>query len=108
MSIVSIQRKSGLQKKMYRAVAGDRQSFGSTMGQALDALTSDWGDAVRQAAILIERFEPDEFFTEEQQVRKSNLMSRRTKLSPTERAELEALLDTELDATIARTDRLVP
>jgi hypothetical protein len=77
------------------------------MGQALDALTADWGDAVPEAAIIIQKFEPDEFFTEAQQHRKQELMARRKKLSPAERAELEAILDAELDATVARTDRLV-
>ena len=77
------------------------------MGQALDALTADWGDTVREAAILIQRLDPDDYFTEAQQLRKAELMAHRTKLSPAERAELEAILDAELDATVARTDQLV-
>ena len=107
MSTISIHRQKGGNKGIFRAAATGRQCFGATMGQALDALTADWGDSVREAAIIIERLEPDEFFTEAQQTRKSELMARRTKLSEAERSELEAKLDAELDATIARTDRLV-
>jgi hypothetical protein len=87
-------------------MAGGRQYFGATMGQALDALTADWGDSTCEAAILIQRFEPDAFFTGEQRFRKKELLARREKVSPAERAELEALLDAELDATVARTGRL--
>jgi hypothetical protein len=108
LSTISIQpENSRAPKHRYRAVAGGRQYFGATMGQALDALTADWGDSVRETAILIQRFEPDAFFTEEQQFRKEELVARRAKLSSAERAELEVLLDDELDATVARTDRLV-
>jgi hypothetical protein len=108
MSTVTIQtEQSPRPKHRYRAIAGGRQYFGSTMGQALDALTADWGDSVREAAILIQRFEPDEFFTEAQQLRKRELMARRAKMSPAERAELETILNAELDATVARTDQIV-
>lgn len=93
--------------KRYRARAGSRQSVGSTMGQALDALTADWGDDIKETAILIQRFEPDEFFTASQQQRKQELLSRRANLSSEERTELEDLLDAELDATVARTENLV-
>ena len=86
-------------------MAGDRQEYGATMGQALDALTADWGEEVRESLILIQRFEPDAYYTEEQQQRKQDLLARRTMLTPDERAELERLLDAELDATIARTNR---
>lgn len=91
----------------FRAVAGEHQSVGPTMGAALDALTADWGDDVREATVLIQRFQPDVFFTEAQQTRMQDLLARRAALTPEERAELELWVDTELDATIARTNRLV-
>jgi hypothetical protein len=37
----------------FRAIAGDRQSVGRTMGEALDALTADWGDDIPPTAVLI-------------------------------------------------------
>jgi hypothetical protein len=91
----------------FRAVAGNRQSVGRTMGEALDALTADWGDDVQETAVLIQRFQPDAYFTEVQHARMQELLAGRDALTPEERAELEALIDAELDATVARTESLV-
>ena len=91
----------------FRAVAGGRQSTGRTMGEALDALTADWGDDIQEATILIQRFKPDEYFTADQYHRMQELLARRDSLTSGERAELESLVDAELEATIARTDFLV-
>jgi regulator of protease activity HflC (stomatin/prohibitin superfamily) len=91
----------------FRAVAGNRQSVGRTMGEALDALTADWGDDIKETAVLIQRFEPDPYFTEAQYSRMQELLARRALLTAEERTELEALIDAELEATIARTDSLV-
>jgi hypothetical protein len=77
------------------------------MGEALDALAAEWGDDLQEAAVLIQRFEPDRYFTQAQHDRMQDLLARRATLTPQERGELEALIDAELDATIARTDPLV-
>ncbi len=37
-----------------RAIAGDREAVGRTIGQALDALTADWVDDVPGTAVLIQ------------------------------------------------------
>jgi hypothetical protein len=37
----------------FRAFAGNRQSVGRTMGEALDALTAEWGDDIQETAVLI-------------------------------------------------------
>lgn len=89
------------------AVAGERRSQGRTMGEALDALAADWGDETTPIAVFIHRFQPDEHFTQAQFVRMQDLLGRRATLTPEERNELEALVDAELDATVARTDPLV-
>ncbi|ETX04115.1 hypothetical protein [Candidatus Entotheonella palauensis] len=91
----------------FRAIAGNRQSVGRTMGEALDALTADWGDDIQETAVLIQRFQPDAYFTDAQYSRMRELLDRRTTLTAEERAELEALIDAELDATVARTEHLV-
>lgn len=88
----------------FRAIAGSRQSLGRTMGEALDALTAAWGDSVQETVVLIHRFQPDQYFTQAQYDRMQDLLARRTALTPEERAELEALLDAEVDATVARTE----
>ena len=77
------------------------------MGEALDALTADWGDNIQEMMVLIQRFQPDSYFTQSQYERMQVLLARRTVLTPEERAELEALINAEVDATVARTERLV-
>jgi hypothetical protein len=77
------------------------------MGEALDALTADWGDEFQEMTVLIQRFRPDPYFTQAQYDRMQALLARRPTLTAAEREELEALIDAELEATIARTERLV-
>ena len=91
----------------FRAVAGSRQAVGRTMGEALDALTADWGDDIQEMAVLIQRFQPDAYFTAAQYCRMQGLLARRTAMTAEERAELEALIEAELDATVARTESLM-
>jgi hypothetical protein len=91
----------------FRAIAGDRQSVGRTMGEALDALVAGWAEDAQEAAVLIQRFRPDTHFTEAQYQRMRDLLDRRATLTAEERAELEALVDAELDATVTRTNGLV-
>ncbi len=90
----------------FRAIAGDRPSVGRTMGEALDALTADWGDDIPQTAVLIQRFQSDSYFTAAQYGRMQELLAHRASLTAEERTELEALIDAELEATVARTGRL--
>lgn len=94
-------------KPQFRAIAGNCQSVGRTMGEALDALVAEWGGDIQETAVLIQRFQPDEYFTATQYHRMQELLARRTSLTAEERDELEALIDAELDATVARTERLV-
>jgi hypothetical protein len=74
------------------------------MGEALDALTAEWGDSVQETVVLIQRFQPDQYFTQAQYERMRKLLARRSTLTPEERTELEALVDAEVDATVARTE----
>src|SRR5438874_8672676 len=97
-------RESG--EVWFRAIAGDRERVGRTMGEALDALAADWGDEVQETAVLIQCFRPDRFFTEEQYRRLQELLARRASPTGEERSELEGLIDAELSATVARTDGL--
>ncbi len=54
--------------------------------------------------MLVERHEPDQYFTAEQHARMRTLIDRQETLSGVERAELEDLINAELDATISRTE----
>ena len=91
----------------FRAISGDRQCLGRTMGEALDALTAGWGDSVPETVVLIQRFQPDQYFTQAQYDQMQELLARRSSLTPEERTELEALIDVEVDATVARTETRV-
>jgi hypothetical protein len=88
----------------FRAVAWNRQAIGWTMGQALDALTANWGDDIQETAVFIQRFEPNVYFTAAQYHRMQEIFVRRATLTADERGELEALIGVELDATVARTE----
>jgi hypothetical protein len=74
----------------------------------LDALLAQEGGDIESSAILIQRFVPDAYFTQEQYDRMQHLLARRDTLTEPENAELDALIDAELEATIARTDALLP
>ena len=102
IAIRTDQKETG--ERQFRAIAGDRQSLGRTMGEALDALTAEWGDNVQETVVLIQRFQPDQYFTQAQYDRMQALLARRPTLTPEERAELEALIDAEVDATVVRTE----
>jgi len=56
---------------------------------------------------LHHRFHPDAHFTAAQYYRMQELLIRRVTLTAEERAVLETFIDTELHATVARTERLV-
>jgi predicted Zn-dependent protease with MMP-like domain len=102
IAIRTDQKETG--ERQFRAIAGDRQCLGRTMGEALDALTAEWGDSVQETVVLIQRFQPDQYFTQAQYERMRELLARRSTLTPEERTELEALVDAEVDATVARTE----
>ena len=92
---------------LFRAVAGNCQSVGRTMGEALDALTAYWGDDIQETAVFIQRLQPDAYFTAVQYCRMQELLAHRATLTAEERTELESLIDAELDATVARTESLM-
>lgn len=99
--------------KHFRAVSGEKESFGETVGEALDAMTLELELKNKNAVILIQDFRPDEFFTEAQQKRLSELMEKwrnaRDKgetISFEEQAELEKLIAAELEGSARRTEKL--
>src|SRR5712691_10585820 len=92
---------------LFRAIAGNCQSVGRTMGEALDALTADWGDDIQETAVFIQRLQPDAYFTAVQCCRMQELLAHRATLTAEERAELEILIDAELVATVVRTENLI-
>ena len=101
-------------ERLYRAVAGDKQSTGKTAGEALDALTALLEGDEFSTLLIIQSFRPDWFFSAEQQQRLSELMNlwrttrdRRQSLPPEQQAELDSLIEAEMKAATARTAALV-
>ena len=105
MSAISIHREPAQPNgPRFRAIAGDRQAVGKTIGEALDALTAEWGEEVHKTAVFIQKFGPDAFFTAAQHDRMQELLAHRAALTPSERAELEELIFKEMEATVARVE----
>ncbi|MGD9561476.1 MAG: hypothetical protein AB7F88_05105 [Pyrinomonadaceae bacterium] len=99
--------------RRYRAIAGEKESYGSTMGEALDALAEHLKPAEDETVVFVQDFRPDEFFTEDQQRRLSYLMNKwRTardageEFPALEQEELEKLIEVELEGSAKRAERL--
>lgn len=108
MTAISIRRDSAsADVPRFRAVAGEHEAVGPTMGAALDALTANWGEEAQPTAVFIQHFGPDAFFTAAQHDRMEELRVRRDTLSSQERAELESLIDAEFEATVARAEKML-
>jgi hypothetical protein len=96
-----------------RAVAGKRESVGRTAGEALDALTSQLSEDEAGTIVIVQQLHPDRFFSASQRHRLADLMSRwraardaGSDLAPEEQAELDALVQTELEATSNRAEAI--
>ncbi len=115
MTTISIMPEStSTGDRTYRAVAGQIQSVGKTPGEALDALTSQLGEAETGTLLVVQNLRPDRFFTAQQQQRLAELMRRwraardaGTALPPEEQAELDALVEAELRGAAARAAALL-
>lgn len=94
----------------YLASAGSYQSTGRTPGEALDALNAQMASG--PGPRLVRNFEPDDLFTAEQRRRLDDLMTRwrasrdaGVAMPADERAELDALVEMELEAATLRAAR---
>ena len=101
-------------EKSYRAIAGDKQSMGKTAGQALDALAIELNQPDFSGLLFISNFAPDAFFNSHQQERLTELMNawrwardQGQALPPDQQAELDQLIETELEAATLRTRMLM-
>jgi len=82
----------------FTATTHDHCGQGRTVGEAIDSLLEQ-GVTM---PIFLRQLGGDQFFTQEQIDRKRELRQRLETLSTEERAEYQALLGAELDATQAR------
>jgi hypothetical protein len=113
ISILPITDATGNQH--YRASAGNRHSTGQTPGEALDAIVAQTGQLGSQFFLLTPNFQPDRFFTAEQQQRLTTLMAAwrqaRDQAQPFPeplQQELDGLVETELLASADRLTALYP
>ena len=101
-------------KLTWRAVAGEKESTGTTAGEALDAMTGLLREDENSALVIIQRLRPDRFFTPEQRHRLEELMARwkaarneGSEFGFKEQSELEALVEAELEGAKRRAETIL-
>jgi phenylpyruvate tautomerase PptA (4-oxalocrotonate tautomerase family) len=111
MTITILPEGVGKDGVTYRAISGARQSEGKTAGEALDALAKQLNAEEASTLVIVQNLRPDGFFTAQQQERLGELMTRwrsardaNGALKREEQAELEALIEAELNAAIRRSE----
>ena len=97
----------------YFAVAGQTRSQGRTIGEALDALTTQLPESDAGMLVVVQSLNPDRYFSAAQQQRLEELMERwRTAndagvpLPVSVQAELDNLVEKEIRASADRTGAL--
>jgi hypothetical protein len=98
----------------YRAVSGEKQAVGPTVGSALDGLRSQLGEPSETTLVIVQPMIADGFFPAEQRERLGTLMARwrsardaGTTLPSDELAELEVLVKAEVHAAGERAAHLL-
>ena len=110
-TITILPESDSTHRTTYRAIAGDRESVGETAGEALDALTPQLTQDEAGTLIIVQHWRPDRFFTAQQQQRLDTLMHRwraardaGQELPADERAELERLIEAEMQGAAQRAE----
>ena len=73
-------------------------------GEPIDSFHAQEGGSIDSFTDVNQSFAPDTYFMQAQYDRMQQLFTRKESLSTEENAELDALIDAELDATVARTN----
>jgi hypothetical protein len=94
----------------YCAIAGETQTYGTTAGEALDALTQILNDEQNDTLVIVQNRRPDRFFSLGQQERLNDLMAlwrvqrdHGAVLPSDQQEELDRLIEAELFASTIRT-----
>ena len=97
----------------FRAISDQKESFGKTIGEALDSMTEELELKNRNAVVLLQDFAPDEFFTETQEKRMAELMQKWRvardeggMFPKEEQTELEKLIEAELEGSARRIEKI--
>ncbi len=111
VAILPVPKASG--EIAYHALAGDKQSHGKTAGQALDALTTQLREDEAGTLVIVQHHRPDSYFGATKQRRLAELMTRwraardsGATLPAEQQAELDALIEEEVNASAMRTAAL--
>ncbi len=97
----------------YIAVSNGKESVGKTIGEAIDSIYGQLEEDEQNTVIYVQEFKGDEFFSDEQIKRLSMLMKKwriardNGKMLPAEQqAELEKLIEMELEAAGKRAEKI--
>ncbi len=97
----------------FRARLDEQESYGQTIGQAIDALNEKFENFDNKTLYILQKFQPDEFFNAEQQKQMSELMDKlrlaqegKGEFSLEEKVELENLVAAELEGSGNRVKKL--
>ena len=90
----------------FGAVTGLSEGFGATPEQALAALMRSLPGDAPQPIVIWPYNQGDAFFSDAQQRRLQDLKSRRVSLTAEERTEMEDLIASAFDASVARAQSL--
>ena len=102
-----MQTQAGISEAtQFRACAGAAQGFGATPVAALNALMSHLPADAPTPIVIWPYNRGDAFFSDEQQRRLQELKTRGEAQTPNEQAELEGLIETSFEATVARTQTI--
>lgn len=109
LTIAIVSENAGTESTLYRAVAGERQSQGRTIGEAIDALNAQLSEEESGTLVIVQNLRADRFFTVEQQQRLAGLMAQWRAARDTGetfpaklQTELNALVEAELQAATQR------
>jgi hypothetical protein len=94
-----------LETAQFRACAGQVQGFGITPREALEDLLTRFSTEAPTPIVILPFNRGDSFFTDAQQERLRELKANDNRTNE-ENNELESLIETTFDATIARTQSL--
>ncbi|MCX6369185.1 MAG: hypothetical protein NTX57_21115 [Armatimonadetes bacterium] len=95
-----------MEDAQFRACVGEQQGFGKTPFEALEALMLSCPDGPTVPITIWPFNRSDAFFTMDQQTRLQELKARRETLMPAELLELEALVASAFEASVARAQSL--
>lgn len=97
-----------MQDAQFRAVSGDKEGFGATPREALDALTATLDPDFGTPIVILPFNRGDMFFTQKQQDRLQELKARQNNLTDAENNELDSLIESAFKASVSRMQSVQP